>query len=212
MSSVHPAAGHMRPRFVRLCLALAAAVAFAAAVPAAALPGASDINPNSSDLDASDPDGASGGRMNGLGADPNNNQVFYGATEWGGIYKSTNGGLSWSHLDNHTPFATWDVAVDPANSQRVYATSFFDGRITSGTRAGINVSSNAVRAGRTPRQRRRPRTRRPTAVSQLGGTSQRPLGSRSSLERRRTSTWGRAADWQSRPTPAEPGASLIRSG
>jgi hypothetical protein len=142
MFRVHPAAGRMRRRFVRVCVALAAVAVFAAAVPAAALSGATDINPNSSDLDASDPDGASGGRMNGIGADPNNNQVFYGATEWGGIYKSTNGGLSWSHLDSHTPFATWDVAVDPANSQRVYATSFFDGRIPSGTRAGINVSSN----------------------------------------------------------------------
>lgn len=127
---------------LRCCLALVAAAAFAAGLPAAALPGATDINPNSSDLDASDPDGASGGRMNGIGPDPNNSQIFYGATEWGGIYKSTNGGMSWSHLDNHTPFATWDVAVDPSNSQRVYATSFFEGRLPLATRAGINVSTN----------------------------------------------------------------------
>ena len=36
--------------------------------------------------------------------------------------------------------ACWDVEVDPSNSNRVFATSFYDGRVNS--LAGINVSTN----------------------------------------------------------------------
>ena len=129
---------------------LAAACALAATLPSAGFSSFTDVNPNNSDLDSGcpangpsfcpDPDGASGGRTNGLATVPGNNQTFYAATEWGGIYKSTNGGLNWAYLPNHIPQATWDVQVDPSNANRVYATSFFDGRAT--TLAGINVSTN----------------------------------------------------------------------
>ena len=44
------------------------------------------------------------------------------------------------HIPSHVPMATWDVEVDPTNSNRVYATSFYDGRVNS--RAGINVSTD----------------------------------------------------------------------
>ena len=62
-----------------------------------------DVNPDRSDTDFSDPDGATGGRVNGLAAVNGNNHVFYAASEWGGIYKSTDGGLNWSRLDGHLP-------------------------------------------------------------------------------------------------------------
>lgn len=100
-----------------------------------------DISPNQSDTDPSDPDGASGGRVNGLAIHPTSNQILYAATEWGGIYQSTDGGLIWTRLDGHLPVATWDVEIDPATTERVYATSFFDGKVAS--RAGINVSLDA---------------------------------------------------------------------
>jgi uncharacterized repeat protein (TIGR01451 family) len=111
-----------------------------------------DINPDFSDLDnagnpdprnpsGADPDGSAGGRVNGLASSPGSNQVFYAASEWGGLYKTTNGGASWSRLNRHLPVATWDVEVDPTNANRVYATSFYDGRVNS--LAGINVSTDA---------------------------------------------------------------------
>ena len=97
-----------------------------------------DINPNNSTLDRIDPDGASGGRIGGLAAVAGNNQIFYGASEWGGLFKTVDGGRSWFRLDGHLPVATWDIKVDPVNTQTVYATSFYDGRVNS--LAGINVS------------------------------------------------------------------------
>jgi hypothetical protein len=98
-----------------------------------------DINPNQSSLDASDPDGASGGRVNGLGRAANGT-TYYAATEWGGIYRSTDAGLTWSHVAGHVPMATWDVEVDPTNVNRVYATSFYDGKVAS--ISGISVSTD----------------------------------------------------------------------
>ena len=97
-----------------------------------------DINPDNSSLDSVDPDGASGGRFNGLASVPGDNQIFYGASEWGGLYKTTDGGLTWFRLDGHLPVITWDVEVDPANTSTIYATSFYDGRVNP--LSGIEVS------------------------------------------------------------------------
>jgi photosystem II stability/assembly factor-like uncharacterized protein len=124
-------------RAVGLSIAL---IAMLVAPPAAAQFDWTDINPDRSNGDNADPDRATGGRVNGVGPDPNNSQVFYAASEWGGIYKSTNGGLNWTRQDGHNPNATWDVKVDPSNSNRVYATSFYDGRVD--TLSGINISTN----------------------------------------------------------------------
>lgn len=125
----------------RVTFALSVALVAPAARAHAQIPvTAADINPNQSTLDATDPDGASGGRVNGIGVDVATAGTFYAASEWGGVHKSTDNGLTWRHLDGHTPTATWDVMVAPTNSNRVYATSFFDGRTAS--RAGINVSSD----------------------------------------------------------------------
>ncbi|WP_455210865.1 hypothetical protein [Kaarinaea lacus] len=100
-----------------------------------------DINPNSSTLDPIDADGASGGRTNGLASVPGDNTTFYAATEWGGLYKSTDSGLTWFRLDGHLPVATWDIVVDPANTNRVFATSLYDGRVNP--ISGIQISNDA---------------------------------------------------------------------
>jgi RTX calcium-binding nonapeptide repeat (4 copies)/HYR domain len=128
-------------RHSRISLA-GAVLAFGAllALSAAAATTFSDVNPNSSDLDAADPDGATSGRVNGLASVAGSTTTFYAATEWGGIYKTLDAGANWSFLSGHQPLATWDVEVDPANTQLVYATSFFDGRTAS--LSGINISTD----------------------------------------------------------------------
>ena len=99
-----------------------------------------DISPDNSDTDDLDPDGATGGRVNHVAIHPDDNQIAYAASEWGGLYKSIDGGLTWSRLDGHLPVATWDVAIDHGTPSRVYATSFYDGRTTP--RSGINISTD----------------------------------------------------------------------
>ena len=100
-----------------------------------------DINPDQSTHDATDPDSASGGRVNGLALTPGDNQVGYAASEWGGLYKTMDGGRTWNFLPGHVPNITYRVAVDPTNANRIYATSWYDGRTES--RAGISVSLDA---------------------------------------------------------------------
>jgi len=97
-----------------------------------------EFNPRSSTLSATNPNGASGGRVTGLaraGA-----STYFIASEWGGLYKSTDAGQTWRRLDAHLATATWDVEVSPADPNRVIATSFYDGRVASF--AGINVSTD----------------------------------------------------------------------
>jgi len=71
--------------------------------------------------------GRNGGRVNGLVGVPGDANTYFAASEVGGLFKSGNGGASWEHLDGHVPATTWDVAAAPGG-QRVYATSFYDGR------------------------------------------------------------------------------------
>jgi len=100
-----------------------------------------DINPDFSDLDATDPDAASMGRVGGLANVAGDNGTYYAASEFGGLFKSSDLGLTWDHLDGHIPQTTWDVEVDPSNPNRVYATSFYDARVNPIT--GIQVSTDA---------------------------------------------------------------------
>src|SRR3954468_12325488 len=105
-----------------------------------------DISPDRSTV--ADADAATGGRVNGLGVDRSTPARIYAASEFGGLWRSTDTGQNWQHLDGHVPTVTWDVEVDPTNSNRVYATSFYDGRTNS--RAGINVSNDAGAAWTHP--------------------------------------------------------------
>src|SRR5262245_13141847 len=96
-----------------------------------------DINPSTSN-DGNN--GASGGRVNRVGAAVDLSKV-YAATEWGGLYQSFDQGNTWVKINTFSPTATSDVKVDPADSRRVYATSFFDGRVNP--QSGISVSNDA---------------------------------------------------------------------
>ena len=98
-----------------------------------------DINPSQSNTDADNPNGASGGRVNKIGAASDFSKV-YAATEWGGLYQSFNQGATWVRIHTFSPPTVWDVKVDPRNNARVYATSSFDGRVTP--QSGISVSTD----------------------------------------------------------------------
>ena len=138
-----------------------------------------DINPDASDN--SNANASSGGRVNGLSADANNNQIFYAASEYGGLFKTTDAGSNWSRLDNHVPAVTWDVAVDPGNSNRVVATSWFDGRVFPDTLSGIEVSTDAGSNWT------RPATARPNDPADEGtGSDNTPQPGYSCSEARRT--------------------------
>ena len=96
----------------------------------------SNVSPKSSEVTGP---ADTGGRVNGI-AIAGDDTTVYAATEWGGLYKSIDTGRNWFQLEGHLPVATWDVAVDPSNPNKVYATSFYDGRVNS--LAGINVSTD----------------------------------------------------------------------
>ncbi len=105
----------------------------------AALATTQDINPDASTNN--DADASTGGRVNHLATVAGSNQTFYAASEQGGLFRTANAGTNWTHLNGHLPQITWDVMVDPSNTNRVYATSFYDGRVNS--QSGIQVSTDA---------------------------------------------------------------------
>jgi photosystem II stability/assembly factor-like uncharacterized protein len=101
-----------------------------------------DVSPTSSSLHAVNPNGASGGRVNGLARATAT--TYYAAGEWGGLYRTTDAGSTWSRLDAYLPVATWDVEVSPADPKRVFATSFFDGRVKSLAGIGVSLDGGAT--------------------------------------------------------------------
>ena len=91
--------------------------------------------------------GHNGGRVNGLAGVPGDANTYFAASEVGGLFKTADGGASWTHLDGYVPSTTWDVAVAPGG-QRVYATAFFDGRVDPLT--GLQVSKDGGVTWRLP--------------------------------------------------------------
>jgi hypothetical protein len=94
-----------------------------------------EINPTHSDTGGN---AATGGRVNHLARATDT--IFYAASEFGGLFKSTDAGRTWMRLDTHLPTRASDVEASPADPDRVIATSIYDGRVSS--LAGINVSSD----------------------------------------------------------------------
>jgi hypothetical protein len=101
-----------------------------------------DIGP-----DGADGSGGTGGRIRGLAATADG-AVSYAASEFGGLYRSSDGGQTWARIDSFLPQGAWDVAVDPSNAQKLYATALYDGRADS--RAGISVSTDGGQSWTKP--------------------------------------------------------------
>ncbi len=108
---------------------------------ALAQPGASirvdNASPFTATGDPVDPDSASGGRVNRIAASSSNPLLFYAASEYGGLFVSSDLGDRWAPAAGHRVATTWDVAIHPTNPDLVIATSHYDGQVTS--TAGIRV-------------------------------------------------------------------------
>lgn len=100
-----------------------------------------NISPVSSDRDGSNPNSASGGRVNQLATHPTSDDIFFAASEWGGLHRTIDAGRNWTYVPGHRPQVMWDVKISPANANIMVATSFFDGKTDS--LSGINVSRDA---------------------------------------------------------------------
>src|SRR5688572_25862067 len=62
-----------------------------------------------------------GGRVNDVEGDPNDPMTVYVAFATGGLWKTTNGGITWTSLFDQMPFTSiGDVGVSPSNGQIVY--------------------------------------------------------------------------------------------
>lgn len=61
------------------------------------------------------------GRINVIRFDPNNSNTIYIGAAGGGVWKSIDGGASWSDITSSIPVTSIaDIAVDPGNSNNVY--------------------------------------------------------------------------------------------
>ncbi|MCB2197864.1 T9SS type A sorting domain-containing protein [bacterium] len=64
------------------------------------------------------------GNFRDLEVDPDDSEIWYAARSSDGVYKSTNGGASWTRSSSGLPvsgFSRIAIAVAPSNSQRIYA-------------------------------------------------------------------------------------------
>jgi photosystem II stability/assembly factor-like uncharacterized protein len=68
--------------------------------------------------------GPYGGSIVALAIDPKNDNVVYGGSSGAGVFKSTNGGISWINTSTGLGSLTFDsLAVDPVNPNNIYAGS-----------------------------------------------------------------------------------------
>jgi uncharacterized repeat protein (TIGR01451 family) len=77
-----------------------------------------------------------GGRNEALAVNPVNPQIVLAAVELGGVFKSTDAGAHWTHLDNLPLTRTEDVQYSASDPSLVIATGDYDGSAnTSGAEA-----------------------------------------------------------------------------
>jgi photosystem II stability/assembly factor-like uncharacterized protein len=65
--------------------------------------------------------GTNSGRITAIAVDPTNNQIVYAGAAQGGIWKTTNGGSTWTPLtDAQASLAVGSIAIDPQNHLTIY--------------------------------------------------------------------------------------------
>ncbi|UPU37859.1 putative Ig domain-containing protein [Geomonas paludis] len=91
--------------------------------------------------------GPNGGQIRSVAIDPANNQILYAGTNGAGVFKSNNGGGSWSAVNSGlTDTDVRRVVIDPANSQSLYVStgtgvfkSTNGGSSWSAANSGLNI-------------------------------------------------------------------------
>lgn len=90
--------------------------------------------------------GPDGGTIRALAIDPTNPQTVYAGAA-GGVYKSVNGGTSWTAVNTGlTDTQIMSLAIDPSSPQTVYAGTYYNGVFKSVNGA---TSWSAVNTGQT---------------------------------------------------------------
>ncbi|MDQ3243604.1 MAG: hypothetical protein M3Q09_07760, partial [Gemmatimonadota bacterium] len=125
------------PRTSRLSLFFVGAVALFATPTGSALAQYSLFGWKLSEFQPNIPNG---GRANTITVNPANNDQIIVASETGGLFKSTNRGVTWEHLNGLPEFSTSAVAYVPADPNVVIVTTTEDTRVNNG--GGIWRSTN----------------------------------------------------------------------
>lgn len=91
------------------------------------------------------------GRVNSIAIDPRDNNTLYIAAAEGGVWKTTDGGSTWTPLtDQENSLASGAIAIDPSNPDTVYvgtgednnaSDSYYGAGILKSTNAGQNWAS-----------------------------------------------------------------------
>jgi uncharacterized repeat protein (TIGR01451 family) len=71
-----------------------------------------------------------GGRTTAVDINPFDNTKAITAADSGGLWRTSDGGLTWSRVDSFPQFRMEDVRYDPSDPNTIIATSRFDGRTT----------------------------------------------------------------------------------
>jgi photosystem II stability/assembly factor-like uncharacterized protein len=91
-------------------------------------------------LSENQPNIPQGGRANTIAIDPANNDRIFVASESGGLFKSTDRGLHWSHVDTLPVYLTQAVAYLPSNPNVLLVTAKADFKSNNG--GGLWRSAN----------------------------------------------------------------------
>jgi photosystem II stability/assembly factor-like uncharacterized protein len=94
------------------------------------------------------PDVWPGGRAVAVTGHPANSSIAVVAAESGGLFKTTDAGATWTHLDGLLPFRIIDVKYSLVSSQNLIVTAPQNGRINRG--GGIWRSTNGGRNWQKP--------------------------------------------------------------
>ena len=95
-----------------------------------------DVNPNAVNTDCNMVPGSGpncstlyGGRTEAFAVNPVNTQIVFAATETGGLWKSTDHGASWTHVDQLPLTEMKDVAYAPGDVNVLVAAGNYDGSV-----------------------------------------------------------------------------------